>query len=64
MTGPDFRATLAALGMSQTRFAERYRLDTGTVNRWCNGRQPIPGWAVAILDDLRERREIAERLAR
>lgn len=45
MTGAEFSQALADLGWRQTEFAARTGTSPDTINRWCNGRQPIPTWA-------------------
>lgn len=48
MTAPDFRATMAALGISQARLNRLLKLDKNTANRWSTGLAPVPQ-AVALL---------------
>lgn len=45
MTGDQFAQALDDLGWTQTEFARRTGTSPDTINRWCNGRQPIPTWA-------------------
>lgn len=45
MTGAEFTQALADLSWRQVEFAARTGTSPDTVNRWCNGRQPIPTWA-------------------
>ena len=52
MTGAKFQIALDALGWQQTEFARRTGTSPDTINRWCNGRQPIPAWAVAHVELL------------
>lgn len=49
MTGPEFRAALAALGMEQRAFAARFGILPGTVNRWVMGHRAVPPWVPAAL---------------
>jgi len=49
MTAADFHAALAALGMTQRAFAERWNTPLRTIRHYLNGTRPIPGWvAVAV----------------
>lgn len=52
MAGPEFRAALAALGLSQREFAERFRQHPVSVSRWCNGNHRVPAWIPAALELL------------
>ena len=54
MTGPEFRAALAALGMEQRAFAARFCILPGTVNRWAMGHRAVPPWVPAVLDLLEQ----------
>lgn len=63
MEGQDFREALADLRMSQRAFSAKSKMAVSSVNRWVKGSQPIPGWVPWLLDMLRERREIADKLA-
>lgn len=49
MTGEEFSQALADLGWRQVEFAARTGTSPDTINRWANGRQPIPAWAAAHL---------------
>lgn len=51
MTPSDLTASLAALGLSQARFARLVGVDKGTVNRWACARKEaaVPRWAVVTL---------------
>ncbi|HYJ44067.1 MAG TPA: helix-turn-helix domain-containing protein [Xanthobacteraceae bacterium] len=55
MTGADLAATLAALGLTQEQFAEHIHRSRCTVNRWCNGRQPVPAWLTLALDRMQNK---------
>ena len=45
MTGAEFKAALARQGISQRAFAFAFGLNPGTINRWCQGKNPVPVWA-------------------
>lgn len=62
MTGPEFRAALKSLGLSQRSLAEHLGVRTSTVNRWAMGELPVPQYAAYVLELLAERREIAAKL--
>jgi DNA-binding transcriptional regulator YiaG len=49
MTGPEFRAELDRLGLSQTDFARLTGKPPETVNRWCRGVHPVDPLAGAWL---------------
>lgn len=53
MTGPEFRAALVALGMTQRAFARRFGLIEGSVSRWVIGERAVPSWVPPVLDLLR-----------
>jgi transcriptional regulator with XRE-family HTH domain len=53
MTGPELRAALDALNMSQRAFAARFGLLEGSVSRWMNARRAVPSWVPPALDLLR-----------
>jgi DNA-binding transcriptional regulator YiaG len=57
MTGPEFRAALAALALSQREFAARFSVHEVAVSRWCNGKHGVPSWVPAVLE-LLEREHI------
>ena len=42
MSPDEFRAILAALGVSQARLARVLRCDVHTVSRWAGGAVPVP----------------------
>lgn len=52
VTGPEFRAALAALGMSQREFANRFGLHWTSVLRWTGGTHAVPAWVPAVLELL------------
>jgi len=52
MTGPEFRAALAALGMEQRAFAARFAVLPGTVSRWAMGHRAVPSWVPPVLELL------------
>jgi hypothetical protein len=56
MTGPELRAALSELRLTQRHFALRSGSAISTVNRWCAGTQPIPGWVPWVIELLQERR--------
>jgi transcriptional regulator with XRE-family HTH domain len=45
----ELRDMLADLGVSQTELARRLGVSRVTVNRWCQGIQPVPPYAVAYI---------------
>lgn len=53
MTGPELRATLDDLNMSQREFASRFGLLEGSVSRWMSARRAVPSWVPPALDLLR-----------
>ena len=53
MTGSEFRAALQELDLSQRQFALKSGSAVSTVNRWCAGTQPIPGWVTWVIRMLR-----------
>lgn len=52
MTGPEFRAALDALAMTQREFAARFQQHEVAVSRWCSGKHAVPTWVPAVLDLL------------
>lgn len=54
MTPIEFLSTLAALGLSQRRFALICGSGFVTVNRWASGTQKVPGPVAALLREMRE----------
>jgi len=55
MTACEFRTALKTLKLRQSWLAERLGVSTTTVNRWCTGKAPVPGYAcfvVALLAEL------------
>jgi DNA-binding transcriptional regulator YiaG len=56
MTAEQFRAALAALGMTQAAFARLALVDARTVRRWALGERDVPGPVIALLRLLGERR--------
>ena len=53
MTGPELRAALDAIGMSQRAFAARFGLLEGSVSRWVHDTRAVPSWVPPALDLLR-----------
>ena len=49
MTPAELKAALKEAGLQQRAFAEMTGVIPLTVNRWCNGKQPIPKWVEALL---------------
>ena len=43
MTPTQLRKALKTIGLSQREAAKRLYSDVGTVNRWAQGKHPIPG---------------------
>lgn len=55
MTGPDLRAALVGLGITQREFARRIGVASNTVNRWVMGTLAVPQYAayvVKLLEDV------------
>lgn len=52
MTAAEFKAGLAARGVTQAAFARRYRLSPVTVWRWCRGDLAVPVWAAYALREV------------
>jgi len=52
MTPATFRATLAALGYTQSGFAKIARVDARTVRKWASGDRAVPGPVVVLLEML------------
>jgi transcriptional regulator with XRE-family HTH domain len=53
MTGPELRAALDEIGMSQRAFASRFGLLEGSVSRWVHDTRAVPSWVLPALDLLR-----------
>lgn len=51
MNPSDYRAALAALGLTQAAFGRLLALDKATPNRWATGAVPVPR-SVALLLQL------------
>lgn len=49
MTGADFRATIALLGLSQLGAARLLGVDGRTVRRWISGERDVPEPAARFL---------------
>jgi len=49
MTPDQFRAALAALGLTQAEAARRWRVNPSTIRRWCY-RDPVPHRAVLMVE--------------
>jgi DNA-binding transcriptional regulator YiaG len=49
VTGPEFRAALDAIAMSQREFASRFRQHEVAVSRWCAGKHAVPAWVPEVL---------------
>jgi DNA-binding transcriptional regulator YiaG len=45
----EFRRLLARSGLNQSTLAYLLGKDVGTVNRWHQGRTPVPTYAIAYL---------------
>lgn len=57
MTPDEFKSALKGLGLSQARVAAVWGCSRELVNRWANGKVPIPGvvrFAIAGIPVLRE----------
>jgi DNA-binding transcriptional regulator YiaG len=46
----EFRRLLARSGLNQSTLAYLLGKDVGTVNRWHQGRTPVPAYALAYLE--------------
>jgi len=55
VTGADFRAALADIGMTQRACAARFSLHEVVVSRWVGGVHAVPPWVPGVLALLRER---------
>lgn len=53
MTPVEFNATLQELGWGQRLLARRLGCDAMLVNRWANGKTPIPSQIAAWITRLR-----------
>jgi transcriptional regulator with XRE-family HTH domain len=56
----ELREQLADLKISQAEFARATDVEYTTVNRWANGKRPIPGLVWAYLDLKRQLRDIVK----
>jgi len=54
MTGQEFRAALAALGLSQQAFATRFGVHFTNVSRWISGKTAVPPWVPAVIELLQQ----------
>ncbi len=52
MTPTEFRSALRTLGVSQRWLADKLGVDFRTVNRWANGKLPVPQYAQFPLELL------------
>ena len=66
MTGPELRAALDAIGMSQREFASRFGLWEGSVSRWIHDARAVPSWVQPTLNLLQKRGDAksAQRVSR
>jgi len=55
MTGPELRAALKSLNLSQRSLAERLGVLPQTVNKWAQGKLPVPKYAAYVLSLLADR---------
>jgi DNA-binding transcriptional regulator YiaG len=53
MDSTEYRAELAALGLSQRGFAKYCGADERTSHRWASGQQTIPLWVPVMLRLMR-----------
>ena len=53
MTGPELRAALDDLKISQRAFAARFGLLEGSVSRWMHQKRAVPSWVPPAIDLLR-----------
>ena len=63
MTGPEFKAALRGLSISQRELASRTGITVNTVNRWATGGLPVPRYAEYILELLQDRQRLRDQLA-
>jgi DNA-binding transcriptional regulator YiaG len=49
MKNTDLKVCLTTLGWTQRDLAHKFQCDADTVNRWCTGRTPIPGYVVEYM---------------
>ena len=62
MTAADFRQALRELGISQAWLADKLRVAPSTVNHWATGKVRVQPWVAFVIELLRERHDIADRL--
>jgi len=53
MTPDALRTTLAALGWTQGDLSRRLAVHRSTVNEWCQGKRPIPGYVLEYMRVVR-----------
>jgi len=63
VTGPEFKAALRGLSISQRELASRTGITVNTVNRWATGGLPVPRYAEYILELLQDRQRLRDQLA-
>jgi DNA-binding transcriptional regulator YiaG len=56
------RDVLQQLGLTQDEFSRLLRVSKTTVQFWCSGERPVPGYAVAYLDLFSDRQKAIEAL--
>jgi len=52
MTGPELRATLERLGLSQAALARELGKHPDSVMRWCNDKVPVPKMVALYLAQM------------
>lgn len=62
VTGPELRASLAALDLGQRDFARLLGVHHMAVNHWIHGRNPVPSYVEAVLDLIERNFELRGRL--
>lgn len=55
MTGPELRAALEELGITQREFAERFGLLEGSISRWMHEKRAVPSWVPPVIELLHDR---------
>lgn len=62
MTGPEFKAALRELGLTQAEFGRRTGHVEQTVSDWGTGRRPLPEWVPYHIETARKLRQSEDML--
>jgi DNA-binding transcriptional regulator YiaG len=57
VTGPELKAAIRDLGLSQVEFAARLRMHYTTVYDWTRGERDVPPWVDYMIDLMREQKK-------